>query len=63
MIQGFRHVARKIIQEKYNMHLAMMRHPQEGQEILRDIHAGVCGHVTTQKFVTYFLLFKCQILD
>jgi hypothetical protein len=25
--------------------------PQEGQEILKDIHAGVCGHHTSSKTI------------
>jgi hypothetical protein len=43
-IQGFRRVARKIIQEKYNRRFATVRYSSRRKEILKDIHAGVCGH-------------------
>jgi hypothetical protein len=32
--------------------------PQEGQEILKDIHAGVCG-VTSQDFIKFWGNFFC----
>jgi hypothetical protein len=28
-----------------------MRHPQEGQIILKDIHAGVCGHHASSRAI------------
>jgi hypothetical protein len=51
MIQGFRRVTRKIIQEKYNRLLQECVTPQEGQEILKDIHAGVCGHHASSRAI------------
>jgi hypothetical protein len=50
-IQGFRRVTRKIVQEKYIRRLATMRHSSKGQEILKDIHAGVCGHHASSRAI------------
>jgi hypothetical protein len=47
-IQGFRRVTRKIIQEKYIKRLATMPH---SSKILKDIHAGVCGHHTSSRAI------------
>jgi hypothetical protein len=51
MIQGFCIVARETIQEKHNWHSTAIVTPQEGQDILRDIHAGVCGHHASSRAI------------
>jgi hypothetical protein len=50
-IQGFRRVTREGVQEKYNWHFTMMRHSSRRQEILKDIHAGVCGHHASSRAI------------
>jgi hypothetical protein len=51
MIQSIRHTTREVIQEKYIWRIAAMHHPQEGQDILKDIHAGVCGHHASSRAI------------
>jgi hypothetical protein len=55
MIQGFCRITRKAIQEKHigrpSGVLQRCVTPQEGQEILKDIHAGVCGHHASSRAI------------
>jgi hypothetical protein len=48
MIQGFCRVTREAVQEKYNRRPVT---PQEGQEMLKDIHAGVCGYHASSRAI------------
>jgi hypothetical protein len=50
-IQGFRHVTRKAVQKSITGVLQRCVTPQEGQEILKDIHAGVCGHHASSRAI------------
>jgi hypothetical protein len=51
MIVGFRRVTREVVQEKYDRHFTTMHHSSGGQEILKDIHAGVCGHHASSRAI------------
>jgi hypothetical protein len=51
MIQGFRRVTRKIVQEKYNGRPATMRHSSRRTRNIKDIHAGVCGHHASSRAI------------
>jgi hypothetical protein len=51
MFQSFCCSTRKIVQEKHIRRFAKVCHPQEGQVILQDIHAGVCGHHASSRAI------------
>jgi hypothetical protein len=51
MIEGICCVAEEIIQKEHNWRFAALRNTSRRTRILKDIHAGVCGHHASSRAI------------